>query len=96
MWHTLKSTTSKAVLNAIESLANISTQNLSIKRKFKENREGQMTKWWFVINADEAFLLELETVWSVIEQQTEWTLEPVLRYPESESDPVPTQPKKKV
>ena len=96
MWRTLKSTTSQAVLNAIESLTNVSTQNLTIKRKFKEKREGQMTKWWFVINADEAILLELETAWSVIEQQTEWTLGPVLRYPESESDPVPTQPTKKV
>ncbi|XP_064386994.1 probable serine/threonine-protein kinase DDB_G0281745 isoform X3 [Halichondria panicea] len=96
VWRTLKSTTSQAVLNAIESLTNVSTQNLTIKRKFKEKREGQMTKWWFVINADEAILLELETAWSVIEQQTEWTLGPVLRYPESESDPVPTQPTKKM
>ncbi len=55
-----------------------------------------MSKWWFVINADEAILLELETVWSVIEQQTEWTLGRVLRYPESESDPVPAQPSQKV
>ncbi len=96
VWHTLKITTSEAILNAIDSLKSVSTQDLSIKRKFKKDREGLVTKWWFVINGDETILLELEKTWHVVEQQVGWTLGPVLRYPESEGDPVHTHHTKKV
>lgn len=77
-------TTAYAIKNAIESLTDVPTKGLIIRRKFKgaQGSEKKVVKWWFVIKGEESTLIELERVWRRIELQTEWKLVPLFKYPE--------------
>ena len=71
IWGTLKSTTTFAVSNA---------HHLIFKHKYKTNPTKNSSKWCFVIRSDEALLKNLEEKWHLIALQTNWKIEPVLRF----------------
>lgn len=91
IWGTLRTTTCTAVRNTLNSLTEVSSNDLQIKRKYKTSRNNpvKVTKWWFVIRGEESMLQELEREWSVIAVQTAWKLEPVHYY---EENPVSDNP----
>ena len=81
VWGTLRATTVSAVANAICSVTNIPTADISIKRKFKSRPDDNRVKrWWFVLRGEESTLQNLEGCWNQLELQTKWKLEPVFRY----------------
>ena len=81
VWGTLRSATCHTVANAIQTVMNIPTSDLKIKRKFKTSPKDKKIKiWWFVVRGDETTLDKLDKSWQQLKLQTNWTLEPVLRY----------------
>ena len=81
VWGTLRSTTVSAVANAICSVTNIPTTDISIKRKFKSRpNDNRVKRWWFVLRGEESTLQKLEGCWNQLQLQTNWKLEPVLRF----------------
>jgi len=44
----------------------------------------QLSKWWFVIACEEPILRSLMKNWSVVMYQTDWSLEPVISFCDSE------------
>jgi len=44
----------------------------------------QLSKWWFVIAGEEPTLKSLMENWSVVRYQTNWSLEPVISFCDSE------------
>ena len=91
VWGTLRSTTATAVKNTIKAITKI--DGLDVKRKYhvKNTRQGastgpkiQVSKWWFVITGEEPTLQSLMENWSAVKYQTNWSLEPVLSFCDSE------------
>ncbi len=80
VWGTLRATTVPAVTNSIRLATSITTKDLSIKRKFKTGNHNRIIRWWFVVRGEEATLQKLEEAWQQVSIQTEWKLEPVLRF----------------
>ena len=80
IWGTLKSTSVKAIKNVISSLSSISSDNLFIKRKYKNVNSSSAQIWWFVVRADESLLQELDRQWDTITLQTSWQLTLLLQY----------------
>ena len=78
-----------AVSNAVCSLTGMNADHLIFKRKYKTNPTKNSSKWWFVIRSDEALLKNLEEKWHLIALQTNWKIEPVLRFSD---DPNATSP----
>ena len=78
IWGTLKSTTTSAVSNAVCSLTGMNAHHLIFKHKYNPTKNS--SKWWFVIRSDEALLKNLEEKWHLIALQTNWKIEPVLRF----------------
>ena len=58
----------------------MNADHLIFKRKYKTNPTKNSSKWWFVIRSDEALLKDLEEKWHLIVLQTNWKIEPVLRF----------------
>ena len=58
----------------------MNADHLIFKRKYKTNPTKNSSKWWFVIRSDEALLKDLEEKWHLIALQTNWKIEPVLRF----------------
>ena len=52
-------------------LTNISGE-IWVKRKFT----GKLSKWWYIIRAEEGLLKELDGKWEIVKLQTPWKLEP--------------------
>lgn len=80
IWGTLRSTTTVAVKNAIKSTTDL---EVDVKRKYKTTAPGRgdsmrVSRWWFVVSANEELLKQLEGKWSSVKLQTNWGLEPVL------------------
>lgn len=80
IWGTLRSTTTVAVKNAIKSMTDL---EVDVKRKYKTTAPGRgdsmrISRWWFVVSANEELLKQLEGKWSSVKLQTNWSLEPVL------------------
>ena len=91
VWGTLRTTRATAVKNTIRAITKI--EGLYVKRKYhvKKTRQDssrgintQLSKWWFVVSGEEPTLELLEKKWSAVNYQTNWTLEPVLSYCDSE------------
>ena len=81
VWGTLRATTSLAVRNVISNIAKIPSEQLAIKRKYKESPSSRKaSKWWFVIRGDEKLLQQLESKWQSISLLTAWKLQDVLEY----------------
>ena len=85
VWGTLRSTTPAALLKAIERFASPKSlvKYLSVKRKYKLSRDGQVKKWWFVVRADVSNINLLEQEWLNISIHTGWSLENLYRYEDS-------------
>ena len=85
VWGTLRSTTLAALLKAIERFASPKSlvKYLSVKRKYKLSRDGQVKKWWFVVWADVSNINLLEQEWLNISIHTGWSLENLYRYEDS-------------
>ena len=84
IWGTLRTCTVPTVVNSIARLTNVGDNVLKVKRKFKTGIDGKVTRWWYVIHAEEACLQQLESEWQKVEVQTSWKLEPCYRYLESD------------
>lgn len=90
VWGTLRATTAIAVRNTIRAITNI--DGLDVKRKYhvKKTREvsigpkSQLSKWWFIISGEEPVLQLLMEKWNAVSYQTNWTLEPVLTFCDTE------------
>ena len=54
------------------------------EKEFKTGTDGKVTRWWYIIHAEEACLQQLENEWQKVELQTSWKLEPCYRYLESD------------
>ena len=51
------------VKGAISMLANIASEGITVKRKFKTTAEGKLVlRWWFVLRAEESVLKKLGSV----------------------------------
>ena len=97
VWGTLKTCSAAAVKSAISSLTNVPSNELSIRRKYKmaTTNPERVTKWWFVIGAEERVLTELQEQWHSVNLQTKWKLEPVFRFTEGTQSnliSIPTEP----
>ena len=85
----MKSTTVGAIFSAIKSQTDVPTDEIFIKRKYRKHKNGKIVKWHFVVRADENILQQLDKAWSIIHQQTEWELFPLLKYPDTRPVGVP-------
>ena len=61
------------VVNSIARLTNVGDSVLKVK--FKMVTDGKVTRWWYVIYAEEAYLQQLENEWQKVELQTSWKLD---------------------
>ena len=67
IWGTLQSTTCTAVSNTIRRIAGESlAECLNIKRKYKLNTNGSVSKWWFVVRGLKSDVNLLECAWDKI------------------------------
>ena len=73
---------SQQVPREMETVLVSSPSHLKIKRKFKTSPKDKkrVTRWWFVVRGDETTLDKLDKSWQQLKLQTNWKLEPVLRY----------------
>ena len=69
IWGTMRTCTVSTVVNSIARLTNIGDSVLKVKRKFKMGTDGKVTRWWYVIHAEEACLQQLESEWQKVELQ---------------------------
>ena len=60
-------------------------EKLQVRRKYKTNHAGQITRWWFLIHGDQQVLLNLEKLWEYVAAQTSSKLEPCLKFLEHEN-----------
>ena len=93
VWGTHNNTTVGEVKGAISMLANLSANDLTVKRKFKvvQPGNGRPAKWWFVLRAEENILKGLEETWNIMALPRRWKIEPLLRYSDN-NDNVTPQP----
>ena len=83
VWGTLYTTTSLAVRNVISNIAKNPTEQLVIKRKYKENPNSRkVSKWWFVIRGEENLLQQLQLKWQAV---SAWKLQDVVAYADDSS-----------
>ena len=92
VWGTMRSTTAPAIINAIRSLSVVDVSKLIIRCKYKTSPTKRQTKWWFVIRGEENLLTILEEQWHSIALQTNWKLEPLLRFDDSSSESTVNSP----
>ena len=84
IWGTLRTTTSNAVSSTLSKLTSKGNQ-VQVKRKYKSIQSTNKTaRWWFVLRGSEDMLQEIENEWDHVSAQTNWKLEPLLKF----SDPV--------
>ena len=82
IWGTLRTTTSNAVSSTLSKLTSKGNQ-VQVKRKFKSIQNTNKTvRWWFVIRGSEDMLQEIESEWDHVSAQTNWKLEPLLKFPD--------------
>ena len=85
----MKACTSLTVSSTIAQLCPTIAGKLQLRRKFKNNDNGRVIRWWFLIRGEEDVLTELQHAWDRVSTQTSWRLEDCLRYknsPEKSSD----------
>ncbi len=73
-----QSCTVATVVKAISHLTNIS--EVRVKRKYKTTDEGKITRWWYIVRAEEELLKQLEGTWEKVQLQTSWKLEPCYKH----------------
>ena len=67
---TMRTCTVPTVVNLIACLTNVGDNVLKVKRKFKTGTDRKVTRWWYVIHAEEVCLQQLESEWQKVELQT--------------------------
>ena len=82
VWGTMRACTVPTVVKSIKRLTDVG--DLRVKRKFKTGNDGKITRWWYVVHAEEAHLQQLENEWEKVKFQTSWKLEPCYRYLEGD------------
>ena len=84
-----------SVAKAIRQLTNISGE-IRVKRKYKTTDMGKLSKWWYIVRAEEGLLKQLDGKWEKVKLQTSWKLEPCYKQSEvkllnSRQDTPPSQ-----
>ena len=78
IWGTLRSATHSVVSNVIKrTLSEPLAVRLNIKRKYREDVRGIITKWWYVVRGTKSDIELLERNWVKISMHTGWKLESV-------------------
>lgn len=95
VWGTMKACTTQTVSTTIAQLCPSVAGKLQLRRKFKTNDNGRVTRWWFLIRGEEEVLIELKQIWERVSIQTSWRLEECFVYrelPLEQSDGAPPDP----
>ena len=71
----MKSFSSGTMTSTIARLCPAVTGKIQLRRKYKCNESGRVTRWQFVIRGDEETLVELENMWTSVFMHTSWKLE---------------------
>ena len=80
IWGTLKSTTTAAVSSTLAKLTSVQPETqVQVKRKYKLS-DKKTVRWWFVVRGTEEVLTKIENEWERVSLQTNWKMEPVLRF----------------
>ena len=75
VWGTMKTCSTGAVAATVGQICPDIAGKIQLRRKYKTNDLGRTTRWWFVIQGDEATLTTLEEMWEGVCNQTSWRLE---------------------
>ena len=85
VWGTMRETSASAVIATLTKLTSMSSEQVQARRKFKSiNGKSNHTRWWFVLRGDEDILSILESEWEQVQLQTNWKLEPLLKFSDSD------------
>ena len=75
IWGTMKTTTSSVITSVIRKVASRSyTGSLTVKRKYKTNRDGSLKRWWYVVRGERSDVEQLEQECENIATHTGWKL----------------------
>ena len=78
-------TSTSAVITTLTKLTSMSSEQVQARRKFKSiNGSSNRIRWWFVLRGDEDTLSILESEWEQVQLQTNWKLEPLLKFSDSD------------
>jgi len=86
----MKATTSSVITTVIRKVASQSlADSLTVKRKYKTNRDGSLKRWWYVVRGEKSDVEQLEQEWENIATHTGWKLQNVFHFDASDvSTPV--------
>ena len=88
IWGTMRETSTAAVTTTLSKCTTVGDDQLQVKRKFKSiNGTNRLVRWWFVLRGSEDALMTLEREWEQVQLQTNWKLEPLLKF--ATEDPGP-------
>ena len=80
IWGTLRSTTTAAVSSTLAKLTSVQSETqVQVKRKYKLS-DKKTVRWWFIVRGTEEVLTKIENEWERVSLQTNWKIEPVLRF----------------
>ena len=85
VWGTMRETSASAVIATLTKLTSMSSEQVQARHKFKPiNGNNSCIRWWFVLRGDEDILSILESEWKQVQLQTNWKLEPLLKFSDSD------------
>ena len=85
IWGTMRETSASAVIATLTKLTSMSSEQVQARCKFKPiNGNNSRIRWWFVLRGDEDILSILESEWKQVQLQTNWKLEPLLKFSDSD------------
>jgi len=85
IWGTMRETPASAVTTTLAKLTSVSSEQIQVRRKFKSiNGNINHIRWWFVLRGDEDVLSTLESEWEQVKMQTNWKLELLLKFSDSD------------
>ena len=88
----MRACTTQTVSTTIAQLCPTVAGKLQLRRKFKTNDNGRITRSSFLIRGEEDVLVELQQIWECVSIQTSWRLEECLvnrELPLEQSDGAP-------
>ena len=69
-----------AVSSTLTKLTSVQSETqVQVKRKYKLS-DKKTVRWWFVVRGTEEVLTKIENEWERVSLQTNWKIEPVLRF----------------
>ena len=85
VWGTMRETSTSAVITTLTKLTSMTSEQVQARRNFKSiNGSSNRIRWWFVLRGDEDILSILESEWEQVQLQTNWKLEPLLKFSDSD------------